>query len=219
MIIDKSTHTWFIKNMYDKVTHIQPYGQYPVGIRFHLGIIDNHNEMKKAYESHNEYYVDDLVGRKIATKTLRELRKTGAYCYENNESFDYEDCTPYPIKSLKNDHWHYLRTNTYWGKRGLTLFGPCMHTYFSEENHSKVLFWNYVYQEFVMKNRIKTARPTTTINQDDNIQSVVISHEGLDREILVITSTEDEYRNHTESLKNTKIFVEPGENQLKVLYK
>ena len=73
------------------------------------------------------------------------------------------------MKSLKNDHWEYLRTNTYWGERGLKALGARIHTYFPEENHSKVLFWNFVYQEFVLINRIKTERPTSTINQDDDI--------------------------------------------------
>ena len=62
MIIDKSTHNYLLECMYDKTTHMKYYGQFPVGIRFHLGIIDNHNEMKRAYESDSEYYIDDLVG-------------------------------------------------------------------------------------------------------------------------------------------------------------
>ena len=123
------------------------------------------------------------------------------------------------MKSLKNDHWEYLRTNTFWGKRGLNVFGSRIHTYFPEENHSKVLFWNFVYQEFVLVNRIKTERPTSTINQDDDIQTITIPHEGLDREVLIVTSTEDKYRNHTEALKDAKIFIEPNGNQPKVLYK
>ena len=41
----------------------------------------------------------------------------------------------------------------------------------------------------------------------------------LNREVLIVTSTKDKYRNHTESLKDAKIFCTPGENQLKVLYK
>ena len=45
MIIDKSAHKWLIDNMYNK-SYLERYGQYPIGIRFHLGIIDNHNEMK-----------------------------------------------------------------------------------------------------------------------------------------------------------------------------
>ena len=218
MIIDKSTHKWFIDNMYNK-SYLKRYGQYPIGIRFYLGIIDNHKEMKEAYESDDEYYQDKLVGGKISTKELREVSKTGAYCYENNESFDIENCTPVIMKTLKNDHWEYLRTNTFWGERGLTVFGFKKHTYIPEKNHSKVLFWNWVYQEFVLTHRIKTVRPTSTINQDDDIQSIVISHEGLDREVVVVTSTENKYRNHTEVLKDAKIFIEPNENELKVLYK
>lgn len=218
MIIDKSTHKWFIDNMYNK-SYLKRYGQYPIGIRFYLGIIDNHKEMKEAYESDDEYYQDKLVGAKISTKELREVSKTGAYCYENNESFDIENCTPVIMKTLKNDHWEYLRTNTFWGERGLTVFGFKKHTYIPEKNHSKVLFWNWVYQEFVLTHRIKTVRPTSTINQDDDIQSIVISHEGLDREVVVVTSTENKYRNHTEVLKDAKIFIEPNENELKVLYK
>jgi hypothetical protein len=123
------------------------------------------------------------------------------------------------MKSLRNDHWEYLRTNTYWSKRGLTVLGPCVHTYFPEENHSKVLFWNWVYQEFVLVNRIKTARPSSTINPDDDIQTVIIPHEGLDREVLLVTSTENKYRNHTEALKDAKIFIEPDEDLPKVIYK
>ena len=82
-----------------------------------------------------------------------------------------------------------------------------------------MLFWNFVYQEFVLINRIKTERPTSTINQDDDIISINIPYEGTNREVLIVTSTKDKYRNHTGSLKDAKIFVEPGENQLKVLYK
>ena len=207
--------------MYDKTTHMKYYGQFPIGIRFHLGIIDNHDEMKKAYESDREYYVDDLVGcqKMISTENLKKIRTEGAYVYINNESFELENCTPTIMKSLKNDHWEYLRTNTYWGERGLKALGARIHTYFPEENHSKVLFWNFVYQEFVLINRIKTERPTSTINQDDDIISINIPYEGTNREVLIVTSTKDKYRNHTESLKDAKIFVEPGENQLKVLYK
>ena len=221
MIIDKSTHSYLLECMYDKTIHMKHYGQFPVGIRFHLGIVDNHNEMKKAYESDSEYYVDDLVGcqKKISTEDLKKIRTEGAYLYENNESFELENCTPTIMKSLKNDHWEYLRTNTYWGERGLKALGARIHTYFPEENHSKVLFWNFVYQEFVLINRIKTERPTSTINQDDDIISISIPYEGTNREVLIVTSTKDKYRNHTESLKDAKIFVEPGENQLKVLYK
>ena len=199
MIIDKSAYKWIIDNMYDK-SYLNRYGQYPIGIRFHLGIIDNHNEMKP-------------------TKTLRELRKTGAYCYENNEAYDIENCTPVIMKTLKNDHWEYLRTDTWWGERALTVFGYKKHTYIPEKNHSKVLFYNWVYQEFVLTHRVKTVRPTSTINQDDDIQSIIIPYEGVNREVVIVTSTKDKYRNHTESLKNAKIFVEPKINQLKVLYK
>ena len=221
MIIDKSTHIYLLECMYDKTTHMKYYGQYPVGIRFHLGIIDNHDEMKKAYESDSEYYVDDLVGcqKKISTEDLKKIRTEGAYLYENNESFELENCTPTIMKSLKNDHWEYLRTNTFWGNRGRKVLAWNIHAYYPEENHSKVLFWNFVYQEFVLINRIKTERPTSTINQDDDIISISIPYEGTNREVLIVTSTKDKYRNHTESLKDAKIFVEPGENQLKVLYK
>ena len=221
MIIDKSTHSYLLECMYDKTTHMKYYGQYPVGIRFHLGIIDNHDEMKKAYESDREYYVDDLIGcqKMISTENLKKIRTEGAYVYINNESFELENCTPTIMKSLKNDHWEYLRTNTYWGERGLKALGARIHTYFPEENHSKVLFWNFVYQEFVLINRIKTERPTSTINQDDDILAINIPYEGINREVLIVTSTKDKYRNHTETLKDAKIFVEPEENQLKVLYK
>ena len=122
-------------------------------------------------------------------------------------------------KALKNDHWEYLRTNTFWGERGRKAFGGRGHTYFPEENHSKVLFWNWVYQEFVLVNRIKTERPTSTINSDDTVINLKILHEGFERDIFVVTSTEDKYRNHTESLKDAKIFIRPGENKLEVLYK
>ena len=47
MIIDKSSHKWILNRMYNK-SHLNLYEQYPLGIRFHLGIIDNHEEMKKA---------------------------------------------------------------------------------------------------------------------------------------------------------------------------
>ena len=221
MIIDKSVHKWLLRWMYDKNIHIKHYGQFPVGIRLHLGIVDNHNEMKRAYESDSEQYVDDVVGCNlpISTENLKKIRTEGAYLYDNNESFELENCTPTILKSLKNDHWEYLRTNTFWGERGRKAFGGRGHTYFPEENHSKVLFWNWVYQEFVLVNRIKTERPTSTINSDDTVINLKILHEGFERDIFVVTSTEDKYRNHTESLKDAKIFIRPGENKLEVLYK
>ena len=220
MIIDKTVHEWLLKSMYDK-TNIKHYGQFPVGIRFHLGIVDNHIEMKKAYESDDEFYVDDVVGcnYKISTEDLKKIRTEGAFLYDNNESFELENCTPTILKSLKNDHWEYLRTNTFWGERGLKAFGGYGHTYFPEENHSKVLFWNFVYQEFVLVNRTKTERPTSTINSDDTVINLKIPYEGFERDVFAVTSTEDKYRNHTESLKDAKIFVEPDWNQLKILYK
>ena len=218
MIIDKSAYKWIIDNMYDK-SYLTRYGQYPIGIRFHLGIIDNHDELKMALESDDEFYEDKLMGLKTSTKELREVSKTGAYCYENNEAYDIENCTPVIMKTLKNDHWEYLRTDTWWGERALTVFGYKKHTYIPEKNHSKVLFYNWVYQEFVLTHRIKTVRPTSTINQDDDIQSIIIPYEGVNREVVIVTSTKDKYRNHTESLKDAKIFCEPKINQLKVLYK
>jgi len=57
MIIDKSIYPWLLNRMYKDKTHTKVYGQYPVGIRLHLGIVDNHEEMKKAYESNDEFYV------------------------------------------------------------------------------------------------------------------------------------------------------------------
>ena len=57
MIIDKSAYKWIMDNMYSK-SYLERYGQYPIGIRFHLGIVDNHEEMKMAYESDNEFYED-----------------------------------------------------------------------------------------------------------------------------------------------------------------
>lgn len=219
MIIDKTLHKWLLDGMYKDETHIRMYGQHPVGIRFHLGVIDNHEEMKKSYESDDEFYVDDILHTKVATKKLRELRKTGAYIHVNNESYDVENCTPQPMKAIKNDHWEYLRTNTWWGKRGLKVLGQCVHTYIPEEQCSYVLFWNWVYQEFLLKTRLKTARPSSTINSDDDIQTVIIPHEGLDREVLIVTSTKNKYRNHTEALKDAKIFVEPDSFQPKVIYK
>ena len=218
MIIDETLHLWIIKWAYDE-THINHYGQFPVGIRFHLGIIDNHDELKKVYNSSEEKITDKLMKATTTIKEIRDVEKTGAFLYENNEAFDYENCFPYMQKALKNDHWEYLRTDTWWGERALTVFGYKKHAYVPEKNHSKVLFWNWVYQEFVLTHRVKTTRPTSTINQDDDIQTITIPHEGLDREILVVTSTKDKYRNHTESLKNAKIFVEPEINLLKVLYK
>jgi len=219
MIIDKTVHQWLLDGMYGDETHMRMYGQHPVGIRYHLGVIDNHEEMKKAYESDDEFYIDDLMRVEVTTKRLRELRKTGAYIHENNEAFDLEICTPKPMKAVKNDHWEYLRTKTWWGKRGLTVLGFCVHTYIPEEQCSYVLFWNWVYQEFLLKNRIKTARPSSTINSDDDIQTVIIPHEGLDREVLVVTSTENKYRNHTEALKDAKIFIDSDSPQPKVIYK
>ena len=67
MIIDKSIYPWLLNRMYNK-THLNLYGQYPLGIRLHLGIIDNHEEMKKAYESNDEFYIDDYMKVKVSTK-------------------------------------------------------------------------------------------------------------------------------------------------------
>ena len=219
MKIDKTVHKWLLDGMYGDETHMRMYGQHPVGIRFHLGVIDNHEEMKKAYESDDEFYIDDLMRVNVTTKRLRELRKTGAYIHVNNEAYDLEICTPKPMKAVKNDHWEYLRTNTFWGERGLKAFGGYGHTYFPEENHSKVLFWNFVYQEFVLVNRTKTERPTSTINSDDTVINLKIPYEGFERDVFAVTSTEDKYRNHTESLKDAKIFIRPEQNKLVVLYK
>ena len=218
MIIDETVHPWIIKWAYDE-THIQYYGQFPVGIRLHLGIIDNHDELKKVYNSSEEKITDKLMKCTTTIEEIRNVEKNGAVFYDNNEAFDYENCFPYMQKALKNDHWEYLRTDTWWGERGLTVFGFKKHTYVPEKNHSKVLFWNWVYQEFVLTHRIKTVRPTSTINQDDDIQSIIIPYEGVNREVVIVTSTKDKYRNHTESLKDAKIFVEPEVNLLKVLYK
>jgi len=218
MIIDKSINEWLITYMYEK-THIDHIGQYPIGLRFHLGVIDNHKEIRKIYESPDEFYSDKLMGKEGITEELKNLRNSGAYLFENNEAYDYENCTPTLMKSVKNDHWEYLRTNTWWGERCRTVFGFKVHTYFPEEGYSYVLFWNWVYQEFLLRNRVKTERPTSTINPDDTVETHTFSHDGLDREIQIVTSTKDTYRNHTESLKETKIFCKPGENALRVLYK
>ena len=218
MIIDKTTYPWILKWMYDE-THLHHYGQFPVGIRFHLGIIDNHNEMKSAYESDNEFYVDDVIGFKVSTEDLKKITTEGAFLYDNNEAYEIENCTPTNMKALKNDHWEYLRTNTFWSERGRKAFGYKIHTYFPEENHSKVLFWNWVYQEFVLVNRIKTARPTSTLNSDDTIINLKIPHGGFERDVFVVTSTEDKYRNHTESLKDAKIFIDSDSFGPKVIYK
>ena len=58
-----------------------------------------------------------------------------------------------------------------------------------------------------------------SINQDDDILSINIPYEGTNREVIIVTSTEDKYRNHTESLKDVKLFLEPGDCTPKVLYK
>ena len=60
-----------------------------------------------------------------------------------------------------------------------------------------------------MKYRIKTKRPTSTINQDDDILSINIPYESTNKELRIVTSTKDKLRNHTESLKDAKIFLEP----------
>ena len=224
MIIDKSIYPWLLNRMYKDETHMKVYGQYPVGIRLHLGIVDNHEEMKKVYESNDEFYVDDYMKQKVSIKNLRQNMKTGTYLYEQNEGDEIENCTPIEgliekVNAPKNDHWEYLITNTFWGNRGRKVFAFNIHSYFPEENHSKVLFWNWVYQEFVMKHRVKTIRPTSIINQDDDIKSIIIPHEGIDREVIVVTSTEDKYRNHTKALENAKIFIEPGDRGVKVTYK
>ncbi len=222
MIIDKTVHEWLLKGMYDK-THITHYGQYPVGIRFHLGIIDNHKKMKEAYESDNEFYINELitdtVDMKTSTKNLRERMETGSNCYNNNESFELENCAPTLMKTLKNDHWEYLHTDTFWGERIRTVFAFNIHKYFPEKQCSYVCCWNWVYQEFVLVNRTKTKRPSSTINSDDTVINLKIPYDGFERDVFVVTSTEDKYRNHTESLKDAKIFVEPDWNQLKILYK
>ena len=218
MIIDKTVHEWLLKSMYDK-THITHYGEYPIGIRLHLGIIDNHKEMKKAYESDDEFYVDDLIKQKVNIEELREKMKSGTYCYDNNESFELENCAPTLMKTLKNDHWEYLHTDTFWGKRIREVFGFNIHKYFPEKQCSYVCCWNFVYQKFILVNRTKTKRPSSIINSDDTVINLKIPHDGFERDIFVVTSTEDKYRNHTESLKDAKIFVEPDWNQLKILYK
>ena len=218
MIIDKTVHKWLLDNMYNK-DYLKRYGQYPVGIRFHLGIIDNHKEMKEAYESDDEFYVDDLIKQKISTKKLQEKMKSGTYCYDNNEAFELENCTPTIMKTLKNDHWEYLHTDTFWGERIRTVFAFNIHKYFPEKQCSYVCCWNWVYQEFVLVNRTKTKRPSSIINSDDTVINLKIAYDGFERDVFVVTSTEDKYRNHTESLKDAKIFVEPDWNQLKILYK
>ena len=61
---------------------------------------------------------------------------------------------------------------------------------------------------------------TMKISYDyDDIISINIPYEGTNREVLIVTSTEDKYRNHTESLKDVKVFLEPGDCTPKVLYK
>ena len=58
-------------NLYLK-SYLEVYEQYPIGIRFHLGIIDNHDEMKEAYESDNE-----------TQRNGREITKNGRLRYDN----------------------------------------------------------------------------------------------------------------------------------------
>lgn len=216
--IDKTLHPWIIKWMYDDV-HIHHYGQFPIGIRFHLGIIDNHTEIRKIFNSANEKFTDNLTGHIWMTEDLKKIRKKGALLYENNEAFDFENCSPFIQKSLKNDHWKYLRTNTWWGERCRTVFGHQVHTYIPEENHSKVLFWNWVYQEWVLKFRVKTKLPTSTLNPDDVVEVITFEHEGMEREVRICLSTQDEYRNHAEALDGAKIFIKPKELNPRVLYK
>ena len=123
------------------------------------------------------------------------------------------------MKTLKNDHWEYLRTDTWYGKRCREVFSFHVHTYCPEHNHSKVLFWNWVYQEFVLRTRIKKQNPSSTINGDDTVQNITFSYGGMDRDFSIVTSTKNKYRNHTESLKNAKIFIKPKEVAPRVLYK
>ena len=153
------------------------------------------------------------------TQDLKKVRKEGAFLYENNEAFDFENCSPFIQKSLKNDHWKYLRTNTWWGERCRTVFGHQVHTYIPEENHSKVLFWNWVYQEWVLKFRTKTKLPTSTLNPDDEVDVITFEHGGMEREVRVCLSTENEYRNHARALDGAKIFIKPKELSPRVLYK
>lgn len=216
--IDKTVYPWFIKWMYDG-SHLKNYGQFPIGVRFHLGIIDNHTEIRKIFNSANHKFIDNLTGHTWITEDLKKIRKEGAFLYENNESFDFENCSPFIQKSLKNDHWKYLRTNTWWGERCRTVFGHQVHTYISEENHSKVLFWNWVYQEWVLKFRTKTKLPTSTLNSDDEVQVVTFEHDGMEREVRICLSTENEYRNHARALDGAKIFIKPKELTPRVLYK
>jgi len=104
-------------------------------------------------------------------------------------------------------------------------FGKCevfsfhVHTYYPEHNHTKVLFWNWVYQEYVLKTRIKKHNPSSTINGDDTVQNITFSYGGMNRDFSIVTSTKNKYRNHTESLKNAKIFIKPKELAPRVLYK
>ena len=91
MIIDKSVHNWLLKGMYDK-THIKHYGQFPIGIRFHLGIIDNHNEMKIALES-------DLGNRdirfSIGSGIYMQHRAEELGLCEKDGCFYYRNLNPY----------------------------------------------------------------------------------------------------------------------------
>ena len=218
MIIDETLNPWIIKWAYDE-THINHYGQFPVGIRFHLGIIDNHDELKEVYNSSEEKITDKLMLATTTIKEIRDVEKIGAFLYENNEAFDYENCFPYMQKALKNDHWEYLRTDTWWGKRCREVFSFHVHTYCPEHNHTKVLFWNWVYQEYVLKTRIKKQNPSSTINGDDTVQNITFSYGGMNRNFSIVTSTKNKYRNHTEALKNAKIFIKPKELVPRVLYK
>ena len=42
--------------------------------------------MKMAYDSNDEFYIDDYMKVKVSTKKLREDMKTGTFLYEQNES-------------------------------------------------------------------------------------------------------------------------------------
>ena len=61
MIIDKSSHKWILDNLYLK-SYLDIYEQYPIGIRFHLGIIDNHDEMSTKRKEATEHYLYKVDG-------------------------------------------------------------------------------------------------------------------------------------------------------------
>ena len=62
------------------------------------------------------------------------------------------------MKSLKNGHFEYLRTDTF-GVKEVSQYSVIKNTHIFLKKCSYVLFYNWVYQEFVLTHRVKTEDP------------------------------------------------------------